>query len=110
LEVDTNSKELKQLETHTTVVVTRVDLSGDMEKRVALASVQIGPITIQGIAVWKSPKGKLRLFLPSYRSRYGFDDAVILPQELQVELEASVFAAYKQSLDKSQVRKDGISN
>jgi hypothetical protein len=83
------------------VKVEKIDLTTEIEKRVALATVRLGEIVIRGVAVWKSPRGKLRVFWPSYKRGYGFEDAIALPVDLQAEVDAAVIAAYKDTKDKS---------
>jgi hypothetical protein len=100
------------------VNVEKIDLITDLERRVALAAVRLGDVVIRGVAVWKSPRGKLRVFWPSYKRGYGFEDAVSLPVELQAEVDAVVIAAYKHTKDKSlqaqnseeQIRKESTQN
>jgi hypothetical protein len=47
------------------VQVEKVELTTEVERRVALATVRLGEVVIRGVAVWKSPRGKLRVFVPS---------------------------------------------
>lgn len=70
-------------------------LSTEVDRRVALATVRIGEASIRGVAVWKSPHGKLRVFFPSYKVGHGFEEAICLPEDLRSEIEADVIAAYK---------------
>jgi len=72
-----------------------ISLATDSDKRVATASIQVGDVLIRGIAVWRSPHGKLCVFFPSYRRGYSFEEAISLPSELRTEIEAEVIAAYK---------------
>jgi DNA-binding cell septation regulator SpoVG len=81
------------------VKVEKIDLLSDFEKRVALATVRLGEVVIRGVAVWKSPRGKLRVFWPSYKRAYGFEDAIALSTDLQADVDAAVIAAYKDTLD-----------
>ena len=83
------------------VQVERVELATEMERRVALATVRLGEVVIRGVAVWKSPRGKLRVFVPSYKRGYAFEDAISLPTELQSQVDAAVIAAYKDTKDKA---------
>jgi hypothetical protein len=70
-------------------------LATEIDKKVAFATVQIGNITIRGIIVWQSPRGKLRVFFPSCSLGYGYEDSVTVPAELRSEIEAEVIAAYR---------------
>ena len=76
--------------------VEMISLAQENERRVAFASARIGDVLIRGIAVWRSPKGHLRVHLPSYRIGAGFDDVIRLPEELQTQVEADVISAYKE--------------
>jgi len=83
------------------VCVENVELATEIEKRVAVATVRLGEVVIRGVGVWKSPQGKLRVFVPSYKRGYGFEDAISLPHDLQAEVDAAVISAYKDTIDKA---------
>jgi hypothetical protein len=84
---DTASKDKNYVET--------IKLSEELEKRVALVSVRIGDVLILGVTVWQSGRGRIRVYFPSYKAGYRWDEAIELPQELRSEVEADVIAAYK---------------
>lgn len=75
--------------------VQKIEFISDLEKRVAFASVQIGEVTVNGLAVWRSGNGRLRVFFPSYRRSCGYDEAISLSPDLRTEVEAEVITAYK---------------
>jgi len=78
--------------------VENIQLGVDMDRRIALASVRIGEVLIHGVAVWRSRHGRLRVFFPSYKSRWGsWEEAIELNPELRSEAEASVIASYKEA-------------
>jgi hypothetical protein len=81
--------------------VETISLAQEIERRVAYASVRLGDVLIRGIAVWRSPKGHLRVYFPSYRLGAGFDDAIRLPEDLQTEVEAGVISAYKELISEA---------
>jgi hypothetical protein len=76
--------------------VQSLSLVSEIDKRVALATVKIANVTIRGIAVWRSPHGKLRVYFPSFKAGYAYEDAISLPDELRSEIEADVISAYKE--------------
>lgn len=80
--------------------VESIRLADELEKRVALAAIRIGEILIHGVAVWRSGRGRLRVYFPSYKAGYGYAEAIELPQELRSEVEADVIAAYKTEVEK----------
>lgn len=80
--------------------IEKIELTAEIERRVALASIRLGQIVIRGVAVWKSPQGKLRVFWPSYKRGHGFEDAIALPSDLKSDVAALVIAAYKDAKDK----------
>jgi hypothetical protein len=75
--------------------VETMSLAADTDRRIALATVRIGDVLIRGVAIWRTPHGKLRVFFPSYRLGAGWDEAIYLPEELRTEVEADVISAYK---------------
>ncbi len=81
--------------------VEAISLAQENERRVAFASARIGDVLIRGIAVWRSPKGHLRVHLPSYRIGAGFDDVIRLPEQLQTQVEVDVISAYKQLISEA---------
>ena len=81
--------------TNTPKFVERVRLCADFDRRVALASVRIGEVLIDGVAVWRSSGGKLRVYFPSYKAGYGWVEAINISAVLRSEIEAEVIAAYK---------------
>jgi len=82
-------------ETKTGSCVESIDLVEHLEKRVALASVRVRDVHINGVAVWRSGSGKLCVFFPSYKRSTGWRDAIEVPEDLRTEIEADVIAAYK---------------
>ena len=74
-----------------------VHLADDWDHRAALVRVRIGPVLIKGVAVWCHPRtGRLRVYFPRYNSGPQFyDEAIELPAELRIEVEAEAIAAYK---------------
>ena len=77
--------------------VEHIRLADELEKRVALASVRLGEVLIHGVTVWQSGRGRIRVYFPSYKAGYRWDEAIELPQELRSEVEADVIAAYKEA-------------
>lgn len=77
--------------------VQSITLTEDFDKRVAFATIQIGDIIIRGVAVWRSPEGKLRVYLPSNKLGSGFEETVSLPDELRSMVEVDVLAAYQEA-------------
>jgi len=84
--------------------VETLSLAADLDRRVALASIRIGEILVRGVAVWRSPKGSLRVYFPSYKLGGGYEDAIYLPEELRTEVEADVLAAYRKA--RSEAKKE----
>jgi len=78
--------------------VETIILAEENEKRVAFAGVRLGDVLIRGIAVWRSPKGHLRVYFPTYRLGAGFDDLIRIPEELHSQVEADVISAYKEAI------------
>jgi hypothetical protein len=89
------------MEKNASVQVENIVLATEMEKRVAFASVRLGDVVVRGIAVWKSPRGKLRVFVPSFKNQYAYEDAISLPSDLQAEVDAAVISAYKAETDRA---------
>lgn len=79
--------------------VERIEFINDLERRVAFASVKIGDVLINGVAVWRSPQGRLRVFFPSFRRTVGCEDVISIPPDLRAEVEAEVISAYKAKSD-----------
>jgi hypothetical protein len=77
--------------------VETIHLAEDVERRVAFASVRLSDVVIRGIAIWRSPKGHLRVYFPAYRLGSGFDDAIRTSEELRAQLEADVISAYNEA-------------
>jgi hypothetical protein len=80
-------------ETQTGSCVESIDLVEHLENRVALASVRVRDVHINGVAVWRSGSGKLCVFFPSYKRSAGWRDAK--SQRTSALIEADVIAAYK---------------
>ena len=76
-------------------------LADELEKRVALASVRIGDVLIHGVTVWQSGRGRIRVYFPSYKQGYRWDEAIELSQDLRSEVETDVIAAYKAEKQKA---------
>ena len=81
--------------------VETIKLADELEKRVALASVRIGDVLILGVTVWQSGRGRIRVYFPSFKVGYRWDEAIELPQELRSEVEADVISAYKAEKQKA---------
>ncbi|GEM_PF-4460425 len=77
------------------VAVGSVRLADELERRVAMVSVSVGPVTIRNVAVWRSRSGKLKALFPAQREGRRWYDLVELPAKLRAEVEADVIAAYK---------------
>ena len=77
--------------------VERIELSQDLDKRIAWASARIGEVLVCGIAIWRGGNGRLRVFFPSCKVGPGWADAVEVPAELRAQIEADVISAYKQA-------------
>jgi hypothetical protein len=77
------------------VCVENVEFATEMDRRVAVATVRLGEVVIHGVAIWMSPQGKLRVFVPSYKRGNAFKDAISLPHDLQAEVNAAVISAYQ---------------
>jgi hypothetical protein len=75
--------------------VEHIRLADELEKRVALATVRVGEVLIHGVTVWQSGRAKIRVYFPSYKAGYRWDEAIELSQELRSEVEADVISAYK---------------
>jgi DNA-binding cell septation regulator SpoVG len=88
--------------------VERIEITNDLEKRVAFASVKIGEVVINGVTVWRSPQGRLRVFFPSFRRTVGYDDVVSLAPDLRADVEAEVIAAYKAQSDAQKKEKSHL--
>lgn len=78
-------------------------LADELEKRVALASVRIGDVLIHGVTVWQSGRGRIRVYFPSYKAGYRWEEAIELPNELRSEIETDVISRYK--AEKQKVKK-----
>ena len=78
--------------------VETIILAQENERRVAFAGVRLGDVLIRGIALWRSPKGHLRVYFPTYRLGAGFDDLIRIPEELQAQVEAEVISAYREAI------------
>ena len=76
-------------------------LADELEKRVALASVRIGDVLIHGVTVWQSGRGRIRVYFPSFRQGYRWDEAIELSQDLRSEIEADVISRYKSEKQKA---------
>ncbi len=76
-------------------------LADELEKRVALASVRIGDVLIHGVTVWQSGRGRIRVYFPSYKQGFRWDEAIELSQDLRSEVETDVIAAYKAEKQKA---------
>lgn len=85
------------METTQKSYVQAIRLTKDFDKRVAFATIQIGDIVIRGVAVWRSPEGKLRVYFPSHKLGSGFEETFSLPDELRSRVEADVLAAYQKA-------------
>ena len=70
-------------------------LADELEKRVALASVRIGDVLIHGVTVWQSGRGRIRVYFPSWKAGYRWEEAIELPNELRAEIETDVISRYK---------------
>jgi hypothetical protein len=82
--------------------VETISLAQESDKRVEFASVRLGDVLIRGIAIWRTPKGHLRVYFPSHRLGAGFDDVIRLPEGLQTQVEADVIAAYREALSEAE--------
>ena len=76
-------------------------LADELEKRVALASVRIGEVLIHGVTVWQSGRGRIRVYFPSYKQGFRWDEAIELSQDLRSEIEADVISRYKSEKQKA---------
>ena len=79
-----------------TVSIDQIALAKEIDRKVAIASVRLGELLIRGITVWEGPRGGLRVFLPSFKNGFTWEDHLVLPAELRTEIEASVIAAFKE--------------
>jgi hypothetical protein len=77
--------------------VEKLTLADQLDKRIALCTLRIGDVLIHGVAVWRGPGGKLRVYFPSYKLEHGWADAIELPEDLRTQVEADVIASYKQA-------------
>ena len=85
-------------------------LANELEKRVALASVRIGDVLIHGVTVWQSGRGRIRVYFPSWKAGYRWEEAIELPNELRSEIETDVIYRYKaekQKAKKAEQEKQG---
>ena len=76
-------------------------LADELEKRVALASVRIGDVLIHGVTVWQSGRGRIRVYFPSYKQGFRWDEAIELSQDLRSEVETDVISRYKSEKQKA---------
>ncbi len=76
-------------------------LADELEKRVALASVRIGEVLIQGVTVWQSGRGRIRVYFPSWKAGYRWEEVIDLPNELRSEIETDVISRYKSEKQKA---------
>ncbi len=76
-------------------------LADELEKRVALASVRIGDVLIHGVTVWQSGWGRIRVYFPSWKAGYRWEEAIELPNELRAEIETDVISRYKSEKQKA---------
>ncbi len=76
-------------------------LADELEKRVALASVRIGDVLIHGVTVWQSGRGRIRVYFPSWKAGYRWEEAIELPNELRAEIETDVISRYKSEKQKA---------
>ena len=66
-----------------------------------LASVRIGEVLIQGVTVWQSGRGRIRVYFPSWKAGYRWEEAIDLPNELRSEIETDVISRYKSEKQKA---------
>ena len=76
-------------------------LADELEKRVALASVRVGDVLIHGVTVWQSGRGRIRVYFPSWKAGYRWEEAIELPNELRSEIETDVISRYKSEKQKA---------
>lgn len=76
-------------------------LADELEKRVALASVRIGDVLILGVTVWQSGRGRIRVYFPSYKAGYRWEEAIDLPPDIRSAVEADVISRYKEEKQKA---------
>ena len=86
---------MTEMEATQKTYVESLRLADELEKRVALASVRIGDVLIHGVTVWQSGRGRIRVYFPSFKQGYRWDEAIELSQDLRTEVETDVIAAYK---------------
>jgi hypothetical protein len=79
-----------------TVSIDQIALAKEIDRKVAVASVRFGELLIRGITVWQGPRGGLRVFLPSFKNGFTWEDHLVFPTELRAEIEANVIAAFKE--------------
>ena len=75
-------------------------LATSTERRLALAQVRVGNITIKGLSVWASASGKLHVRLPSSYLSAGYGECVVLPPELRERIEAAVLAEFQKMMER----------
>ena len=81
-------------EAKTKIQVEKIVFERDRDKLVAVAEVSVGDMRVRGLRIWKSAKGKLRVFLPSHRLGESWEDVVALPEELRAAAESEVLSTY----------------
>ncbi len=92
---------MTEMEATKKTYVESLRLANELEKRVALASVRIGDVLIHGVTVWQSGRGRIRVYFPSYKQGYRWDEAIELSQDLRSEIEADVISRYKSEKQKA---------
>lgn len=75
--------------------VETIELTQDMERRAALATVRLGDVVVRGVAVWRGGNGHLRVYFPGYKHGAFYTDAILLSEDMRTQVEADVISAYK---------------
>lgn len=79
----------------TPITIKHVNLAADIDRRTALITVGIGSVRIHGVAIWRSPRGKLSVYFPSFYFGSSRQEAIELPPDLRMEVESQILAAFR---------------
>src|SRR5690242_16770293 len=64
--------------------------STQLDRRVALATVKIGDVSISGVTVWRGGNGRLSVYWPRFWNGAGQADVIHIEAELRGDVEADV--------------------
>ena len=99
-ETDREITESDSGEVTPSIIIEHVNLAADIDRRAAIFTVKIGVIRINGVAIWRSPHGKLRVYFPSFNFGPTREEVIELPPELRTEVESRILATFREAKKK----------